>query len=331
MAVTTSDAKHVSYGPLYSTLKAVQPFVLGGASGMLATTVIQPIDMVKVRLQLHGEGVAGAKSSVSHALSTIIKEEGALALYNGLGAAILRQATYTTARLGLFRVFSDYAEQKYAHRNSQETSPSKHVAIPLFAKALCGLSAGGLASIVGVPADLVLTRMQADGTLPAHQRRNYTGVGNALNRIVKEEGVVALWKGAGPTVVRAMAINMAMLASYDQCKEYFSKKFGNGFLSSQLPSSLVSGFLSSAAALPFDFVKTRMQKQRPGPNGVLPYTNAIDCTLKVIKHEGPLAFYKGFWTFYFRIAPHAIITLLTLDYLNGFIKKLEVSYAAKQN
>ncbi len=36
--------------------KSVKPFVNGGASGMLATCIIQPIDMVKVRLQLGATG-----------------------------------------------------------------------------------------------------------------------------------------------------------------------------------------------------------------------------------------------------------------------------------
>lgn len=44
------------------------------------------------------------------------------------------------------------------------------------------------------------------------------GVGNALARIVKEEGVGGLFTGAGPTVVRAMALNMGMLASNDQVR-----------------------------------------------------------------------------------------------------------------
>ncbi|KAL4631828.1 hypothetical protein ACB092_04G005700 [Castanea dentata] len=35
----------------------VKPFVNDGSSGMLATCVIQPIDMVKVRIQL-GQGSA---------------------------------------------------------------------------------------------------------------------------------------------------------------------------------------------------------------------------------------------------------------------------------
>jgi len=68
---------------------------------------------------------------------------------------------------------------------------------------------------VGSPADLSLIRMQSDSTLPAAQRRNYKGVGDALIRIVKEDGVGGLFRGAGPTVVRAMALNMGMLASND--------------------------------------------------------------------------------------------------------------------
>lgn len=39
-----------------SVWQNIKPFVNGGASGMLATCVIQPIDMVKVRLQLGAQG-----------------------------------------------------------------------------------------------------------------------------------------------------------------------------------------------------------------------------------------------------------------------------------
>lgn len=69
---------------------------------------------------------------------------------------------------------------------------------------------------MGSPADLSLIRMQSDSTLPAAQRRGYKNVGDALTRIIKEEGTIGLFRGAGPTVTRAMALNMGMLASNDQ-------------------------------------------------------------------------------------------------------------------
>ena len=101
--------------------------------------------------------------------------------------------------------------------------------LPLYQKALCGLSAGAIGASVGTPADLALVRMQADATLPEAHRRHYKHAFHALGRIMKEEGVLALWKGAGPTVVRAMALNMGMLASYDQSIEFFrdSMSFGD--------------------------------------------------------------------------------------------------------
>jgi hypothetical protein len=52
--------------------------------------------------------------------------------------------------------------------------------IPLWQKAACGLTAGGLGALVGTPADLTLIRMQADSTLPVEHRRNYKGVTDAM-------------------------------------------------------------------------------------------------------------------------------------------------------
>lgn len=54
--------------------------------------------------------------------------------------------------------------------------------LPLWQKAACGLTAGGIGALVGTPADLTLIRMQADATLPVEHRRNYKGVTEAMVR-----------------------------------------------------------------------------------------------------------------------------------------------------
>ena len=41
----------------------------------------------------------------------IIAQDGVGGLYKGLGAGLLRQATYTTARLGIFQYISDYLKE----------------------------------------------------------------------------------------------------------------------------------------------------------------------------------------------------------------------------
>lgn len=74
---------------------------------------------------------------------------------------------------------------------------------------------------------------------------------------------------------------------------------------------------------PFDFIKTRVQQQRPNKDGLLKYKGTLDCVLKVWREEGPFTFYKGFWTFACRVSPHVIITLTAMEQLNNFC---EVTY-----
>lgn len=207
-----------------SLWQTVKPFVNGGASGMLATCCIQPIDMVKVRLQL---GAQGGPFAVA---SQIIKEDGFFSMYKGLvshrctppstlscprcspphclllaaptllslprflvvpchtslapalcpclgaicpclgalhyghrppapllqSAGLLRQATYTTARMGIFNKLSEELKEM-----NKDTG-----VVPIWQNAVAGQIAGGLGAVVGNPADLSLIRMQADGVLP---------------------------------------------------------------------------------------------------------------------------------------------------------------------
>ena len=98
--------------------------------------------------------------------------------------------------------------------------------------------------------------------MPAAERRNYKHVFNALSRIVKEEGITSCWNGATPTICRAMSLNVAMLVTYDECKKRFTSYFGKGYNARliQFYASMVSAVATSTASLPFDNIKTKLQK-----------------------------------------------------------------------
>jgi solute carrier family 25 (mitochondrial oxoglutarate transporter), member 11 len=277
-------------------MRAALPFINGGISGMVATTVIQPVDMIKVRLQLAGEGArTGPKPTPLSVTREIIAQGKVMDLYTGLSAGLLRQAVYTTARLGFFDTF-----MKTLTLRAKE----KGQAVGFAERAAAGLSAGGLAAMIGNPADLALIRMQSDGLKPVAERKNYKSVIDALGSIAKNEGVGKLWAGASPTVVRAMALNFGQLAFFSEAKQQL-KGTDLSPQAQTLAASAVAGFFASFFSLPFDFVKTRLQKQQPRPDGTLPYKSMVDCFRKVAKEEGMLRFYRGFTTYYVRIAPHA--------------------------
>lgn len=50
---------------------------------------------------------------------------------------------------------------------------------------------------------------------------------------------------------------------------------------------------------------------KKNPDGTFPYKNIFDTMGKTIKIEGFTHLWVGFPTFYFRIAPHVCITLIT--------------------
>src|SRR5271154_505856 len=303
--VTKSDFLH------HPAVRTALPFVNGGLAGIFATVCIQPIDMVKVRIQLAGEGSrSGVRPGALTVAKDIVAAGKVLDLYAGLSAGILRQAVYTTARMGFFDTFQTYLSTRAKQSGRQITFAERSAA---------GLTAGGLAAVIGTPADVALIRMQSDGLRPVAERANYTSVINALSRITANEGILSLWSGTAPTVARAMALNFGQLAFFSEAKSQL-KNTSLPDSAKTFTASAIAGFFASFFSLPFDFVKTRLQRQTRLPDGTLPYKGSLDCAIKVARDEGLLRFYRGFATYYVRIAPHAMITLIVADYLGVLTK-----------
>ena len=72
-----------------------------------------------------------------------------------------------------------------------------------------------------------------------------------------------------------------------------------------LGGSIIAGFCAAACSLPFDFVKTRIQKMEKQADGSYPYKSPVDCALKTFREEGFLKFYTGFPTYCLRCVSSA--------------------------
>eukprot|EP00911_Craspedida_sp_UC1_P002445 UC1_evm4s1820 len=284
--------------------RTVKPFVNGGTAATLGIIVMNPVDVLKTRLQVQGGG------SVAALAKQMASEEGPRAFYKGLSAQFLRAWTYQTARLGAYRSLT------------QRLQPADGSPLPLAKKAACGLTAGAFGAVIGTPAELAIIRLQTDSTLPLDQRRNYRHALHALWRTAAEEGVAGMWKGCGPTVVRAMALNCGSLAAYDQTKETIMRQFGaessdGGARMGIVGASFVSGLVGAVFSLPFDFVKTQIQRMKPDPQGRMPFKGPIDCARKTLAEHGPLRFYAGLPTYSMRIAPMITLTWFIIEGLRS--------------
>ncbi|KAH8295766.1 hypothetical protein KR018_008261 [Drosophila ironensis] len=299
------------YGTEKQTLPNYMKYVLGGASGMLATSLVQPLDLVKTRMQLSGTlGVREYRSSFD-ILGRVLRREGTVALYNGLSAGLMKQATYTTARMGFYQMEMDLYCRQF------DANPS------LVGAMVMGVMAGAVGAAIGNPSELVLTRMMADNRLPLGERRNYKNVGQAFGRIVREEGVATLWRGCFPSVARAMVVNMVQLSSYMQLKKQLKPYLDDG-LRLHASAALGSGLLTAMASMPIDMAKTRIQ-QMGEINGKPEYTGTIDVFAKVMRNEGFLSLWKGFTPYLCRVGPHTVLSFIFLEQMHKAYHKLFLS------
>jgi solute carrier family 25 oxoglutarate transporter 11 len=170
-----------------SSTKATVPhwakFAMGGMAGMGATLFCQPLDLVKMRMQVSGEG--GSQRFYKNTLDavvTILRTEGVTGIYTGLTAGLLRQAMYTTSRMGMFHSLMDHISE---HGSTN---------VELTTKIGIGMFSGGVSAFLACPAEVAMIRMSTDAKLPIEKRRDYRNVFNALSRVAKEEGLVTCWK-----------------------------------------------------------------------------------------------------------------------------------------
>jgi len=289
--------------------KFARPFLVGGLSSSTATCCIQPIDMVKVQIQLQ-EGGNVIRNPIAMA-TQLIKKDGFFSLYRGLSAGLLRQMTYGLTRLGIFRTLTE----KFKPEGKTAAD------IPFTTKLACSLTAGGIGALIGTPADAALVRMQADTKLPIEQQRGYKNGLDALFKMARHEGINGFFVGATPTIVRGLSINVGMLMTYDTFKQMNAGWLGDGTQANRFFSGFLSGWCAATVSLPFDFIKTRIQRQRPDANGVLPYKNIIDCFQKVARQEGAMALYQGYGTFVIRITPHIMLTWVFMDNVSAALKE----------
>lgn len=319
----------------------VKGFVEGGIASIVAGCSTHPLDLLKVRMQLQGEGHAPPNPSVQNlrpalafqspsaaaaplprpqplppprvGLVTVgvrlVRQEGVAALYSGVSATVLRQTLYSTTRMGLY----DVLKQKW-------TDPATGN-MPLTRKIVAGLIAGGIGAAIGNPADVAMVRMQADGRLPPEQRRNYRSVVDAIRRMARQEGVASLWRGSSLTVNRAMLVTASQLASYDQIKEtILAKGLMKDGLGTHVTASFAAGFVAAVASNPVDVIKTRVMNMKVEEGREPPYRGAVDCAVKTVRAEGPMALYKGFIPTISRQGPFTVVLFVTLEQVRKLLK-----------
>lgn len=279
----------------------------GSAGGVMEALCLQPMDVIKTRLQLDR---TGKYKGIVHCGQTIVKEEGTLALWKGLTPF----ATHLTLKYAL-RMFSNSVYQNMLRDKDGKLSSAGRMG--------AGFMAGITEALVIVtPFEVVKIRLQQQKGL-SKEAMKYKGPVHCATTTLREEGIRGLWSGATPTIMRNGTNQMCLFwAKSNMDALLWDKHEGDG---KQLTpgQSMASGGLAAVlgplATGPFDVVKTRLMAQ--SKQGVIKYKGFFDALVKIPREEGLATMWKGIIPRLLRIPPGQAIVWAVSDQITGYFER----------
>ena len=175
---------------------------------------------------------------------------------------------------------------------------------------MAGSLSGLTATCCTYPLDVARTRIVA-----RIGDRRYTGLLTTLGLTLREEGAWALYRGIGPSLFGGVLYEGCRFGTYGFFKEYFAANPGVGAWLGWLQPVVAGSLAGMAAGLmvyPNDTVRRRLQLQGVD-GGHRRYQNAIHCYSKMLRREGPLAFYRGAGVNVLRAAPSSAVQFCVFE------------------
>lgn len=192
----------------------------GSVAGGSQVVFTNPLEIVKIRLQVQGEAAGEAKKSAMQ----IIRRLGLFGLYKGAGACLLRDIPFSAIYFPM-----------YAHLKSDLFGEAPGVKLS-FGQLISAASIAGIpAAFLTTPADVIKTRLQVEAR---KGQATYKGITDCFFQILKTESPTALFKGSLARVLRSSPQFGATLVTYEYLKAMIPSPFASS--ESRLPSVINS-------------------------------------------------------------------------------------------
>ena len=256
--------------------------------------LFSPLELVKTRLQ--AQGTSGLpviyRGGFLPSLQAIYRSDGVFLTHShGWLPFVARDFLYCGLRLGLYPTMrSLVAGGRESTRSSSgngissgssgsssgSSSSSSGSSIALVDRIIAGGLTGAFGSALATPLDLVRVRMSCDGGrvdtrtgllatgLRAGKPPEWASSRACLRDTVAREGLRGMYRGTGPTAVRAFVISGAHLASYDHSKGLLAARGWNEGPAMHAACATVAAFFATTASLPPDNIKSRVMVARRG-------------------------------------------------------------------
>uniref|UniRef100_A0A671YRJ5 Solute carrier family 25 member 12 n=2 Tax=Sparus aurata TaxID=8175 RepID=A0A671YRJ5_SPAAU len=198
------------------TIPLPAEILAGGCAGASQVIFTNPLEIVKIRLQVAGEITTGPRVSALN----VVRDLGFFGLYKGAKACFLRDIPFSAI------YFPVYAHTKAKIADEDGSLGALQL---LTAGAIAGIPAASLVT----PADVIKTRLQVAARAG---QTTYSGVIDCFRKILKEEGFRAFWKGTGARVCRSSPQFGVTLVTYELLQRWLYIDFGGHHPAGSVPT-----------------------------------------------------------------------------------------------
>ena len=183
---------------------------------------------------------------------------------------------------------------------------------------LTGASAGATEAFVVVPFELIKIRLQDKASAG-----KYNGMVDAVVKVIKAEGPLALYNGLESTLWRHILWNAGYFGCIYQVRELIPRATNkSGQMGNDLVAGATGGTVGTILNTPMDVVKSRIQNSPKIAGSIPKYNWAWPAVATVFREEGFSALYKGFIPKVLRLGPGGGILLVVFTGVMDFFKKM---------
>jgi len=284
-----SDANAVVPAQQFSLLPKI---VNGGIAGIIGVSCVFPLDLVKTRLQNQKLGPNGEKmyTGMRDCFMKTYTAEGYFGMYRGSAVNILLITPEKAIKLA--------ANDFFRHKLTRPDGT-----LPVTREMLAGGSAGLCQIVVTTPMELLKIQLQDAGRV--HAQLKAAGQSTAhlpkisalsvTKELLATKGIFGLYRGTKATMLRDVSFSVVyfpLFANLNSLGPRKSPDSQEAVFWWSFVSGCAAGSFSAAAVNPADVVKTRLQLLNKGV-GDESYNGVFDAFKKILKNEGPSAFFKG--------------------------------------
>lgn len=341
-----------------AAISPVQQMLASGTGALLTSIFVTPLDVVKIRLQaqqtpfhqalacesapwggvirpskwkcfLYCNGlmdhiyVCQSRTSCTSWYKTqthfsgtldafvkITRHEGLRSLWSGLPPTLVMAVPATVIYFTCYDQLRDFLRYGLGFQGSH---------IPLVAGGLARLGAVTVIS----PLELVRTKMQS-------RQLSYSELRVCIRSAVAQDGLLSLWRGWGPTVLRDVPFSALYWFNYELVKAQLCEqsRVTQANFSISFTAGAVSGAIAAILTLPFDVVKTRRQIQLGEMDTLGVSFKKTTSTWHIMKdiwaEMGYKGLFAGFMPRVIKVAPACAVMISTYEFGKAFFQKMNL-------